>query len=99
MPTADEIIATLRAHEAELRAAGIERLSLFGSVARDEAGPDSDVDLLAQIDRQKATSCWARYSVHDDLESILGRNVDLLTEPIRRERLMRNIAPDLRLVF
>jgi uncharacterized protein len=30
----DEVIATLRAHEAELRAAGVERLSLFGSVAR-----------------------------------------------------------------
>ena len=39
---ADDVIARLRAHEAELRAAGIKRLSLFGSVARGEAGPDSD---------------------------------------------------------
>ena len=39
-PLADDVIVTLRAHEAELRAAGINRLSLFGSVARGDAGSD-----------------------------------------------------------
>jgi predicted nucleotidyltransferase len=48
---AEDVLATLRAHEAELRAAGIRRLSLFGSVARGEAGPDSDVDLVVELDR------------------------------------------------
>ena len=43
-------IARLRAHEAELRAMGVSGLSLFGSVARGEAGPDSDVDLAARFD-------------------------------------------------
>jgi predicted nucleotidyltransferase len=38
--TAEQVIATLRAHEAELRAAGIRALSLFGSVARGDAGQD-----------------------------------------------------------
>ena len=47
---AEDVIATLRAHEAELRAAGIMRLSLFGSVARDNASPDSDVDLAVVLD-------------------------------------------------
>jgi predicted nucleotidyltransferase len=45
---AGQIIATLRAQEAELRRAGIRHLSLFGSVARGEAGADSDVDRLAE---------------------------------------------------
>lgn len=46
---ADELIAALRAHEAELRAAGIRHLSLFGSVARGDAGAGSDVDLVAEL--------------------------------------------------
>ena len=45
----DHILAMLRAHERELKNAGIVRLRLFGSVARGEAG--NDVDLVAEFDR------------------------------------------------
>ena len=50
MYTADRVIATLRAHEAELRQAGLRSLSLFGSVARGETETDSDIDLAAEFD-------------------------------------------------
>ena len=40
----------LREHRAELDAMGVRSLSIFGSVARDEAGPESDVDLLVEFD-------------------------------------------------
>ncbi len=46
----ERVIATLRAHEPELRQAGIRRLSLFGSVARGEAEAESDVDLAVEFD-------------------------------------------------
>ena len=52
----DEILATLRAHEPELKSAGIVRLAVFGSVARDQAGPGSDIDLLAAFDDTHALS-------------------------------------------
>jgi predicted nucleotidyltransferase len=42
----DEAIACLKQHEPELKQLGVERLFLFGSVARDEAAEDSDVDLF-----------------------------------------------------
>lgn len=45
----DEVISKLRAHAPELKAAGIVRLRLFGSVARGEAG--NDIDLVAEFDR------------------------------------------------
>jgi len=48
--TADEVVASLQAHATELRAAGIRHLSLFGSIARGEAGPESDIDLAIAID-------------------------------------------------
>ncbi|HLJ69885.1 MAG TPA: hypothetical protein VKU03_01120, partial [Roseiarcus sp.] len=47
--SADDIIAALRAHEGELRQAGIRRLSLFGAAARG-AGEASDIDLAAELD-------------------------------------------------
>jgi predicted nucleotidyltransferase len=52
----EHIIAKLREYERELQASGIMRLSLFGSVARDEASPQSDVDLMAELDRDKKLS-------------------------------------------
>lgn len=45
-----DAIARLKAHEAELRAMGVTGLSLFGSVARGEARPGSDVDVVARLD-------------------------------------------------
>ena len=50
MYTADRVIATLRAHETELRQAGLRSLSLFGSVARGETETASDIDLAAEFD-------------------------------------------------
>jgi predicted nucleotidyltransferase len=44
------VIATLRANEALLRQRGVVRAALFGSTARDEAGPESDVDIMVDID-------------------------------------------------
>ncbi len=46
----NEVLAVLKAHEAELRARGVARVALFGSLARGEARPDSDVDLVVEID-------------------------------------------------
>ena len=51
--TKADALAQLRAHEPDLRAIGIQQLSLFGSVARDEASSGSDVDLAAELDRSK----------------------------------------------
>ena len=46
----EQVIATLRAHQAELRRAGIRYLSLSGYVGRSEADADGDVDLVAEPD-------------------------------------------------
>jgi predicted nucleotidyltransferase len=59
----DDIISALRAHEGELKQAGIASLSLIGSVARGEDRPDSDVDVASRIS-DGSTACvrgWNRY--------------------------------------
>jgi predicted nucleotidyltransferase len=64
-------------HEGELRALGVRSLSIFGSVARDQAGPESDVDLLVEFDRP--VGYFHLFDVQDRLEALLGCKVDLIT--------------------
>jgi predicted nucleotidyltransferase len=74
-----EILATLPAHEPELRAAGVVRLSLFGSTARDEARADSDIDLLAAFDDRRL-SLLDVIGIENRIAYLLGRPVDLIEE-------------------
>ena len=56
---AEHVIATLQAHETELRRVGILHLSLFGSVARGDAEASSDVDLAAELDPEARIGLFA----------------------------------------
>lgn len=93
------IISTLRGHEAELQAAGIRHLSLFGSAARGEGRTESDIDLLAELDPEARIGLIRLAGIELRLAEILGRKVDLLTEPIHKRGLRENIERDRRHVF
>jgi predicted nucleotidyltransferase len=97
--TADLVIASLQAHAAELRSAGIRHLSLFGSVARGEAGPESDIDLAAEIDRTAGFDLFGLVALERRLSEVLGRKVDLTLEPVEKQRLQANIDRDRRRAF
>ena len=71
------VIRILRAHEPELRAAGIVRLRLFGSVARGQSSPASDVDLMADFDPSHSLSLLNLVSLENRLAELLGVKVDL----------------------
>src|ERR1700726_504118 len=84
----EEVIATLRAHESELRAAGILHLRLHGSVARGDATAASDVDLIADMDGSKRLSLLDMVELENRLSNLLGVHVDLspahvLKEPVQ----------------
>jgi predicted nucleotidyltransferase len=74
---------------------GASNVRVFGSVARREAGADSDVDLL--IDAGPTTSSWFPAGLILDLEELLGCKVDVVTEkalhPEMRERVLREAIP------
>lgn len=97
--TADDIIASLQAHAAELRDAGIRHLSLFGSVARGEAGPDSDIDLVVELDPEVHVTLLDLVGLEFKLGELLGRKVDLLPEPIKKPRLRANVERNRRYAF
>jgi predicted nucleotidyltransferase len=88
----DEVIAALCAHEPELKAAGIVRLSLFGSTARDEARPDSDVDLLASFDEARNLSLLDMIGIENRLADLLGHPVDLIEEGTLRPRARQSAS-------
>ena len=87
------VIQTLRAHEPELKAAGIVHLRLFGSVARGESSAESDVDLMVDLETSKRLSLVGMAHLENRLADLLGAKVDLspadwMKEPVR-ERAVR----------
>lgn len=86
------VLKTLRAHEPELKAAGIVHLRLFGSVARDESSAASDIDLMADFDRTARLTLISMVHLENRLADLLGTKVDLspsdsMKEPIRENAL------------
>ncbi len=73
------------------RAGGAVRVAIFGSMARGDAGPESDVDLLVRFG--EPISLLALVRLERELSEALGRDVDLLTEaavsPYLRDRIER----------
>jgi len=91
----DEVIAVLRAHEPELKSAGIESVRVFGSVARGEATDASDVDLVVKLRRGMHEGGFDYFGRLDELanrlSAVLGCHVDLVAEPVRKARLRQQI--------
>lgn len=73
----DEVVSKLRAHEAELRVAGILRIAVFGSVARGDNSAESDVDLLADFDKTRKYTLLTVGRLESRLADLLGTKVDL----------------------
>jgi predicted nucleotidyltransferase len=93
------VVQILRAHEPELRAAGIIHLHVFGSVARGEASPYSDVDLMADLDGSKKFSLLDMSSLENRLSDILQVRVDLTLSKSMREPIRRSAEREAVLAF
>ena len=85
--TLEEALTTLRAAKPLLDRYGVERIGVFGSVARGEAGPDSDVDVLVEFDPKRVPG-WEFFGLAEELGAVLKRPVDVVTAKSLR-RIMR----------
>lgn len=100
----DVVIAQLREHRAELSAVGVEHISIFGSVARGDNTPESDLDVLVKFSEPVLKSGFGYFSAIEDVRAkvveITGSPaVDVLPEPIQRERTRRNVERDRAVAF
>ncbi len=80
-----------------LRRSGVEYAAVFGSVARGEAGTDSDIDILVRFgkDISLLDHIGAAYALQDSL----GQKVDLITEGSLIEDIVPNIKKDLKVLY
>ncbi|WP_207419850.1 nucleotidyltransferase family protein [Roseomonas haemaphysalidis] len=77
-PALAPVLGQLRRHTDSLRGRGIATLSVFGSVARGDAQPNSDIDLLADLDPTMSLSLVGLASLRAELSDLLGAPVDLV---------------------
>ena len=92
--TRDETLTILRDHSDEIRTRfGVKRLAVFGSMARDEAGEQSDVDVLVEFQGDPTFDGY--WDVKEYLEELLNREVDLVTDDAVRPQLRPYIERDL----
>jgi len=75
--TRDAVIATLRANEAALRLKGVTHAALFGSVARGQAGPDSDIDIMVEIDPAAPVGVWEYVGITHFIGDLFPVKVDV----------------------
>ena len=87
-----EALAILNEHRDEIRSFGVKSLAIFGSVARDEARPDSDVDILVEFD--PPVGLFTVIRLQDYLSSILGRQVDLVMRDAIKKQLRERILTE-----
>jgi predicted nucleotidyltransferase len=88
-------LATIEQHLAELRALGARRVGVFGSCARGHQRADSDVDVYVEFDEAKRTYDNF-FALHELLERLLRRRVDLVTDKALTETKARLILPTVR---
>jgi uncharacterized protein len=94
--SAEEVLTSKRDEILRIAARyGASNVRVFGSVARGEAGPESDVDLLVEF--EPATSLLEHIALLQDLEDILSRKVDVVNEKALhhfvRDRVLREATP------
>jgi uncharacterized protein len=89
----DEVVKIIRAHWSDLERLGIRHLFLFGSVARDSAHADSDVDCLAEFAAPPGFANFMDAKLL--LEDLLARPVDLATPASLKPRLRAAIQREL----
>ena len=90
----DEALAILSEHKAELQQKhGVKSIAIFGSTARNEARPDSDVDILVEFERP--IGLFELADVRFYLEDELGQPVDLATPGALRSPVRERVYEDL----
>ena len=84
-----QVIARLRSHETELRRLGVLHAALFGSLARGEAGADSDIDLMIELAPDAPIGVFEYVAITQYLEDLFPTRVDVAN----REALKPLVRP------
>jgi uncharacterized protein len=95
----EAIIANLRKIEPAIRALGVTRLAVFGSRARGDARPDSDLDILVDSTSRGETPLFDIFKVQHLIEDATGVSTQVSMRDMLKPRMANRIADDLVEVF
>ncbi len=92
--TKQEALAVLKKHADELRARGIVHAALFGSLARGDGGPNSDIDILIELDESRRFDIFAYAGLKDFVGSLFSGPVDVVDQKALKPGLREPILAD-----
>jgi predicted nucleotidyltransferase len=95
----DNVLEKLRAHEGELRRFGVSHAAVFGSVARGEASPASDIDVLVELDRERPIGIFEYARLKLYINGILDGAGDVVNRRTLKPLLRDSILSDAVHVF
>jgi hypothetical protein len=88
-----EILQKLAGIQSELKQFSVKQLYIFGSFARDEAGKESDLDIIVEFDPHAKVGLFALARLRRRLTEVIGKEIDLVTaeaiRPEMREEILR----------
>jgi uncharacterized protein len=88
----DDVIKLLQEHRQAWMPFGVKSMAVFGSVARGESHPESDVDILVDFEGQATFNRYMDLKFY--LEDLLGRKVDLITHKALKPRMRPNVEEE-----
>lgn len=90
----ETVVAILKRNRSQLTPYHVRSLYLFGSAVHDEAGPDSDIDLIVDFEPDTAIGLFGFARLQRTLSEIIGRPVDLVTRDALHKRLRESILKE-----
>lgn len=91
----EEVIRILKDHLKEIKAYQVKSLAIFGSVARNDAKADSDVDILVEFEPDASVGLFEFYRLQRFLTQTLGCSVDLATPESLRDEIKEDVFKEL----
>jgi uncharacterized protein len=85
----NQAIETLRRSGVDLRARGVRRAAVFGSVAREDAGPNSDIDIMVEIDPDAHLTVFEYVGLKEYIAGLFDGPVDV----VNRDDLKPHVRP------
>jgi predicted nucleotidyltransferase len=92
--TSNQALAILRKHADELRARGIVHAALFGSVVRGDSGPNSNIDILIEIDPALKLDMFAYAGLKRCVSELFAGPVDVVSKDALKPHLRQPVAAD-----
>lgn len=95
----DYILRTLKTHESELRQMGVDHIALFGSCARQEERPESDIDILIDLNSKNPIDLFAYAELKSHITNFFDRSVDVVDRAALKKRLKGAVEKEAIYVF